>query len=143
MSSLPCAWEMLSILNRLSCESRRIKLIYLNKDDEIIIKPCPFAHTTMLNFLKDIQLTHAIRALDSHKIITFSILYEAHSPPRSLFQHLYTTKGLYLELNFNTAYLTPTLNLEECIIRAMKEQLKLLYFKCIIKFCIVSGEKVI
>jgi len=92
-------------------------------DAKLVIRPEPFAHSSMHSFLNDIKLENV--KLDS--ALTIKILYEGYTPCRYGGSN---TTGIYLTLIVNAGQ-----DIAKLILDAMHEQMEnlKLQFKCIVK----------
>lgn len=105
------------------------KTCMLIENNRLIIKPYPFAHSSMQQFFDDIRLPEVLD-LYPDKIFVFKILYDAYIP--SIYGGS-STCGIYATLNSENKqdFITYTIN-------TMNEQMKglNLEFKCLVKFII-------
>lgn len=115
--------ELLSILNSLNNGKTKMSII----GDKLVIRPEPFAHSSMHSFLNDIQIEN----VKSGSLLTIKILYEGYTPCR--FGGSNTT-GIYLTLNAAAA----EQDISKFILDAVHEQMLnlKLEFKCIIQLTI-------
>ena len=92
-------------------------------NDKLVIRPEPFAHSSMHSFLNDIKFENV--KYDS--ALTIKILYEAYTPCR--FGGSNTT-GIYFTLNVNADQ-----DISKLILDTEHEQMENLnlQFKCIVK----------
>jgi len=108
---------------------------HILNENKIVIKPFPFVHASMQNFIDDIQLEQIMTTF-TNKIVTFKILYEAYHA--SSFGGS-NTCGIFLTLdNKNSDAL-----INDTLEKMTQQMLDLgLEFKCLIKFTLEFKEKV-